>query len=583
MSNLFITNNANIASGAGRKTILDNNLLLSSEITTNRDLLRVDPNTNNIAIFKNTTATATLDVNGTMSISNSLTVQNTKLIVDNLGRIGINAIPSTDLTIQGDVFFEGLLTVMGPLFTGTTTALEVLDSKITLNKNGSTATASGGGLTIQRTSDNAQLIWDEVRQNFRAGTISYTTSIIKVGGNIDGADISIGSNDNFTLTIKTNNTTRVSVGTTGNVALTGDLSIPTGDMLIQGTSVKNGRLPPGTIISFIPGTFGDTTNGSFTVRLGTANTAAATNAWLAANGYPHWKVCDGQSYTEAQSLLYNALGPGANIFNTFLFNTSVAAGGKTFGGGSKFTPNLTDARFLAGSTIAGRTTDITTDTPGTNIFDHTHSLDTRLSSTTLAHSHPTNTCVALSAETVSLNTYATDVAFSNPGTTSDTYTCASHNHNLGDHSHSDGDLKALFLISSGSGQNKAYIRPYNSGRVSFATQMNTYENPYSENWGHSEGTNIDGSSAGMSCGTTSCNGSSTTSHWHDINHAHSQSHTHGMPAAVSHTHSAGVHSHTYNACAIPTSQFSHSHNISTNTINENRPKYMTNFFLVKII
>jgi hypothetical protein len=85
-------------------------------------------------------------------------------------------------------------------------------------------------------------------------------------------------------------------------------------------------VPIGTILPFAQGYFGAAANGGGWTNYGT-NTVAGVNAWLAANGYSNFCVCDGTAKNDSDSLIYT----GAN----------------------RYLPDLTDSRFLRGSTTAG--------------------------------------------------------------------------------------------------------------------------------------------------------------------------------------------------------------------------------------
>lgn len=82
--------------------------------------------------------------------------------------------------------------------------------------------------------------------------------------------------------------------------------------------------PQGSILPWVPGYFTDGSNGGYTNALGTANTVASANTYLNASG---WYVCDGAAVNDAASAIFNGAG--------------------------RYLPNLTDSRFLMGSTAAG--------------------------------------------------------------------------------------------------------------------------------------------------------------------------------------------------------------------------------------
>lgn len=97
-----------------------------------------------------------------------------------------------------------------------------------------------------------------------------------------------------------------------------------------------GAVPVGSILFWQGGYYSDGSNGSFTNVIG--NTVANVNALLNGAGY---YVCDGAALNDA----------GSSIFN----------------GAGRHLPNLTDSRFIMGSTSAGST-------GGENTNSHTHSV-----------------------------------------------------------------------------------------------------------------------------------------------------------------------------------------------------------------
>lgn len=101
-------------------------------------------------------------------------------------------------------------------------------------------------------------------------------------------------------------------------------------------SVSN-QMPNGIIIAWNPGYYTNGANAGYTFALGSANTVAAANAYLNPLGY---YVCDGAALNDSASSIFNGAG--------------------------RYLPNLTDSRFLMGSTTAGAV-------GGSNVLtDHTH-------------------------------------------------------------------------------------------------------------------------------------------------------------------------------------------------------------------
>lgn len=123
-----------------------------------------------------------------------------------------------------------------------------------------------------------------------------------------------------------------------NVDNTSDLDKP---VSIAQAAAIDAAVPVGAIVAFIGGYFGTSGNGSFTNVIG--NTVANVNTLLNPKG---WYVCDGTALNLPTSPIFNGVG--------------------------RYLPNLTDSRFIMGSTSAGGV-------GGSNTTEHTH---------TIAHTHP---------------------------------------------------------------------------------------------------------------------------------------------------------------------------------------------------
>jgi hypothetical protein len=118
--------------------ILESNLIRSSDLAFNTDLLYVDVTNGRIGVKTDSPGNFALDVNG-----------NTR--------------------IQGNQTITGDLTVQGTTTTIDSQNLTVEDNIITINENASTATDAG--IMISRAGENdAVFYWDEVRNKFRVGT-----------------------------------------------------------------------------------------------------------------------------------------------------------------------------------------------------------------------------------------------------------------------------------------------------------------------------------------------------------------------------------------------------------------------------
>ena len=92
----------------------------------------------------------------------------------------------------------------------------------------------------------------------------------------------------------------------------------------EGGTVFALTVPAGLVLPFIPGYFGDGSNGSYTNALGAGNTVAEVNAYLNPIG---WHVCDGTELNHTVSPIFNGAG--------------------------RYLPQLTDDRFLMGDTVVG--------------------------------------------------------------------------------------------------------------------------------------------------------------------------------------------------------------------------------------
>ena len=118
--------------------ILESNLIRSSDLAFNTDILYVDVTNGRIGVKTDSPGNFALDVNGTMRV-------------------------------QGAATITGDLTVQGTTTTIDSQNLVVEDNIITLNENASTATDSG--IMIQRAGqDEALFYWDETLDKFRVAT-----------------------------------------------------------------------------------------------------------------------------------------------------------------------------------------------------------------------------------------------------------------------------------------------------------------------------------------------------------------------------------------------------------------------------
>jgi hypothetical protein len=137
--------------------ILESNLIRSSDLAFNTNLLYVDVTNGRIGVKTDSPGNFALDVNGNTRISGNQ-------------------------TITGD------LTVQGTTTTIDSQQLVVEDNIITINENASSATDAG--IMINRTSaNNALFIWDETLDKFRFGTTTQDGSTITDYSNLTLSNI----------------------------------------------------------------------------------------------------------------------------------------------------------------------------------------------------------------------------------------------------------------------------------------------------------------------------------------------------------------------------------------------------------
>jgi len=120
-------------------------------------------------------------------------------------------------------------------------------------------------------------------------------------------------------------------------------------MALENIQLENtATTPPGIIVPWMGGYFGDVSNGTYTSV--EDSSIASANSFLSKYG---WAVCDGTETNDSDSYFFNGAG--------------------------RHVPNLTDSRFLMGGTTAGSF-------GGSNtMLDHTHAHT--ISATQAAHRH----------------------------------------------------------------------------------------------------------------------------------------------------------------------------------------------------
>ena len=140
--------------------ILESNLIRSSDLAFNTNLLYVDVANGRIGVKTDSPGNFALDVNG-----------NTR--------------------VQGNQTITGDLTVQGTTTTIDSQQLVVEDNIITINENASGDTDAG--IMINRTAENnALFIWDETLDKFRFGTTTQDGSTVTDYSNLTLAEVQVG-------------------------------------------------------------------------------------------------------------------------------------------------------------------------------------------------------------------------------------------------------------------------------------------------------------------------------------------------------------------------------------------------------
>lgn len=133
-----------------------------------------------------------LTTTNTKTVSNKTFAQDIVFDTTNTRDIGSSSVKAKDAYLAGQLNaatgdFSGNVTVGGDLIVnGTTTTLntatlDVEDTNITVNKNGSDASSEGAGLTVERTGTDGSFIYaDASATKFRAGPVGSEQDIVGV-------------------------------------------------------------------------------------------------------------------------------------------------------------------------------------------------------------------------------------------------------------------------------------------------------------------------------------------------------------------------------------------------------------------
>lgn len=104
-----------------------------------------------------------------------------------------------DHTVQGNQVIVGNLTVQGTTTTIDTDNLDVEDKNINLNRGGNDASAEGGGITVERDTDDAAVVFDSsLASKWKIGLLSDLREVI-----VNGFDQIVAGIKDFTSGIKT--------------------------------------------------------------------------------------------------------------------------------------------------------------------------------------------------------------------------------------------------------------------------------------------------------------------------------------------------------------------------------------------
>ncbi len=261
-----------------------------------------------------------------------------------------------------------------------------------------------------------------------------------------------------------------------------------------------GLVPVGAIIPFFPGSFGGSGNTTYTNRVGAGNTVAQVNTLLNSVG---WYVCDGTALNDAASPIFNGAG--------------------------RFLPDLTDSRFIQGSTTAGAIGGANTYTPtGTN-------------------SAPTFTGNAVASGNNSVNTTTRTTSVALGAITQPTFTVDSHTHS--------GSSLAVEADGSNAG-NQILLRAVSASFTATNQQVTTSAGSSSS--ARSNGIGVQGST-----GTASAN---TTTRTTDV----------AIGALTQPTFTVDNHTHTTTATG------SVSDPAFTGTATDQRPKYLNVYYIMRV-
>lgn len=194
-----------------------------------------------------------------------------------------------------------------------------------------------GGITFTEIPKTQPPDSGQYRVDYDAPTY-FGTGRIEFNAADDGKEIKISYKGTGTIVKKRYQLDQYSVISTnlhveGFIETSDDVKINVGTQQFIGN-----MLPPvGTILAWAGGFMTDSANGGFSITQAGANNISSINAALPEN----WRVCDGSELIDSESPIFNFSG--------------------------RHLPNLTDERFISGSTSVGGS-------GGDNSMSHTHTI-----------------------------------------------------------------------------------------------------------------------------------------------------------------------------------------------------------------
>jgi hypothetical protein len=142
---------------------------------------------------------AGISVTGSGGEGSTLTIENTGVtsLTGTSNQISVSASAGSitiglpdDVTIDGNLIVDGNLTVSGSVTTLNTETLLVEDNLVTLNSNVTGTPTVNAGIEIERgDSTNAELVWDESADVWKAGLSGSVTTISLEGHSHEASDI----------------------------------------------------------------------------------------------------------------------------------------------------------------------------------------------------------------------------------------------------------------------------------------------------------------------------------------------------------------------------------------------------------